>query len=222
MKTCRKCAIEVGGDRKLCPLCQGTLIGDATPALWPANTKIKKRSLLYRLQLYAALIVVVLFLFGDFVLTGPEPPAKYISLVVAAWVLAFEIFLNRALHWSAVPVRIWNLACLAAAILMIFTGWYLGFLRMTLTLIIPIACGILLIVNFIFALIDRKDNVMVYLLCNIPVGLFPYIVMSIVKGRAYPTWAWRYCMLICVITILGIAIFKGKKMMAEISKRMHF
>ena len=67
-------------------------------------------------------------------------------------------------------------------------------------------------------------NALVYLLMNIGVGLLPYILLFFridrgrIDGRSIP---WVNCLIISVVTFLGLVIFKGRDLRSEIAKRLH-
>ena len=62
------------------------------------------------------------------------------------------------------------------------------------------------------------------LLMNIGVGLLPYILLFFridrgrIDGHSIP---WVLCLIISVVTFLGLVIFKGRDLRSEIEKRLH-
>ena len=83
---------------------------------------------------------------------------------------------------------------------------------------IPILCSVTLALNFIFAFINRRftENGLVYLLLNIAVGVTPYIALTVMRARTPLTWV--ICLIVSVITFLGLVIFKGRALRAELEK----
>ena len=67
-------------------------------------------------------------------------------------------------------------------------------------------------------------NKWLYLLMNIGVGLLPYILLFFridrgrIDGHSIP---WVNCLIISVVTFLGLVIFKGRDLRSEIAKRLH-
>ena len=59
MRTCPYCKIEVGGDLIKCPLCQSKLTGEGEAAYFPKQTVFRRRSFLYKLQLFIIWILVI-------------------------------------------------------------------------------------------------------------------------------------------------------------------
>ena len=221
MKKCMNCDMEVGGERVTCPLCQGALIGEGSPDLWPVRKDLKKQTRIFKLQLFLVACLCAVFLLLDFVLRDPKAHEIHFSIPFLLWAVAFELVLKNATHWISSPAKIINLLGLLIGLLTIFTSGYFGFLLFCLEWIIPIGISVLLIINFIFAIHDKDNDVLIYLLCDILVGLFPYIIQFIIKGRENEPYAWTVCMIISVIAFLGIIIFKGKETWNEVQKRLH-
>ncbi len=223
MKKCNSCDISVGGGWVHCPLCHSKLIGESSPELWPKKTQLnlKIRTMLYKSQLFVALCIIVLFLVYDFVLTDPNARSVHISIIVAVWIVAFEMVLRRALNRIMVVARLINECGILIVLLLIFTSYHLGFFKLCLVQITPIEIAVLLVINFIFALSDKNDNVMIFLIFNILMGIIPYIAQFILLGRSNMTYSWNVCVIIGILSFLGIAVFKGHRMWAELEKRMH-
>ena len=89
-------------------------------------------------------------------------------------------------------------------------------------LVIPVLCTVALVLNFIFAFVNRRftENGLVYLLLNIVVGVVPYIGLTL-RHSVRPPMAWVICLVISMITFLGLVIFKGRSLLAEFEKRLH-
>ena len=107
-----------------------------------------------------------------------------------------------------------------------FTDWFTGYTGYSLDFVVPILCSVTLVCNFIFAFLHSRftANALVYLLMNIGVGLLPYILLFFridrgrIDGRSIP---WVNCLIISVVTFLGLVIFKGRDLRSEIAKRLH-
>ena len=108
-----------------------------------------------------------------------------------------------------------------ASLLVWFCDWFLGWNNVSIDMVIPILCTVTLLLNFLFAFVNRKftENGLIYLLLNIGVGVVPYIVLTIRHTRtALP---WVICLIVSVITFLGLVIFKGRILWSEFAKRLH-
>jgi len=216
MKKCVNCNINVGGDIQKCPICQNALTGEASENIWPPMTKLRLQSIFYKLQLFLVLALAFVSLALDFLLDIYT--RKHWSLPVVIWAISMELLIRHFLKKSVVAAAIVTDSAIHISILLIFTGWYMGFLAPIVMWIIPIAISLLLITNLIFSLIDVHGNALVYLLANILIGLIPYIVLYFTKIDIPLTWT--ICLMITVITFIGICVFKGRSVLNEVQKRM--
>ena len=69
----------------------------------------------------------------------------------------------------------------------------------------------------------RPRATMVYLLMNIGIGLLPYILLFLrldggkLDAHSIP---WVICLILSIITFLGLVIFRGRALKSEIEKRL--
>ena len=91
----------------------------------------------------------------------------------------------------------------------------------------PILCCVALVCNFIFAFWRSRftANALVYLLMNIGIGLLPYILLFFridysgkLDAHSIP---WVVCLILSILTFLGLVIFRGRALKSEIEKRLH-
>lgn len=90
----------------------------------------------------------------------------------------------------------------------------------------PILCCVALGCNFVFAFLRSRftANALVYLLMNIGIGLLPYILLFLrldggkLDAHSIP---WVICLILSIITFLGLVIFRGRALKSEIEKRLH-
>lgn len=219
MKKCLNCNIQVGGHTDTCPLCQNILTGDVTTNdNWPPMLKLKKQAFFYKLQLFLVLAAIVVGLSLDFLLELNN--GKHWSLIASISLFVIEVVVFGFLKKSIVIAKIISISILHIAMLLILAGWYYNFLHTVAYLIIPILISAALIANFVFSLIDNADNALVYLLGNILIGIIAYAVL--IFSHRNRTLAWTICLMISVVTFIGIAVFKGGKVLSEVQKRMNF
>ena len=123
------------------------------------------------------------------------------------------------------PRQIFNLLLLVSALL-VFTDWFNGYTGYSLDLVVPILCCVALGCNFVFAFLRSRftANALVYLLMNIGIGLLPYILLFLrldggkLDAHSIP---WVICLILSIITFLGLVIFRGRALKSEIEKRLH-
>ena len=218
MKTCMNCNIRIGGNTDTCPLCQNSLTGTASPNNWPSPTRLKKQAFIYKLQLFIVLAAIVVGLSLDYLLeinTG-----RHYSLIFSLWLIVFELDLWSNIKKVFVVSRTVSIITLHISLLLLLTAWYFGFFEIAAFIIVPILTGAALLANMTFSMIDTKENAMVYLLENI---LLIFIVYAILKAKYdQPGLVWTICLMLSLVCLIGIIIFKGRKVSNEIQKRMNF
>ncbi len=219
MKRCLSCDISVGGHTRICPLCQNALMGKETPGIWPVITeRLRKLALLYKLQLFVVLSAIVICVVVDFFVV--KTSRFHWSVAVVLWALAFELFLRSVIRGRVTPVRLVTLTTFGCLVLLIVTSWYFGFWGICFHYIAPISISAVLFFNFVMCLADKSENAMVYLLVNILVGAVTYVIQVVVPGDILLPWS--ICLIITLISFIGMAVFKGRSMVTEIHKRLHF
>ena len=221
MRTCPYCKIKVGGDLLKCPLCQSKLSGEADATYFPKQTLLRRKSFLYKLQLFIVWIVVIAALGIDFLLDIRIPPSSDVrySLILSMWLIAFEFAIMRQFRSHGGSSRKVTMMVMIILILLTVTSYYYGFFTLTTQWIAPCAITGMMIANFVLAMVDKNGNAMVYLLTNVLIGILPYIVLSASHRRAGITWV--ICMLTGIILFIGAVIFKGRSVAGEIKKRLN-
>ena len=206
MKTCPHCHIQVGGSAQYCPLCQNPLVGTPEPDRYPKVVPpARQASLFYRI--------------AAFVLLGAA---------VICGVVDYIMIEGRHMHWSLLlrqgrnaPKLLFQIL-IGTSLIVTFADYYAGWNGIAIDAIVPILCSVTLVLNFIFAFVNRRftENGLVYLLLNIVVGVVPYIGLTL-RHSVRPPMAWVICLVISMITFLGLVIFKGRSLLAEFEKRLH-
>lgn len=188
--------------------------------------RIHRASLLYKIVAFVLSALIVVAGAFDFLLME-DTPHRHFSILMAVWAVAIlrvvRAVLRRRFNG---PRQIFNLLLLVSALL-VFTDWFNGYTGYSLDLVVPILCCTALVCNFIFAFLRSRftANALVYLLMNIGIGVLPYILLFFridYSGRLDAhSLPWVICLIISVITFLGLVIFRGRALKNEIVKRLH-
>lgn len=222
MSTCPHCKMSVGGEFRKCPLCQSSLKGDQTELYWPAMTKLKVRSFYFKLVLFAVIVGIVICLALDFLILPPQK--LHWSILVSVWGIVGLWLFTRYFKNHRIVSKILFQTMLALSLLVIWTEYFLGFTqyKFSIDYVVPILCSGVLIANFVFSFLrfHFAQDTMIYMLFNILIGIIPYIALFLHSSKAPLTWT--ICLLISIITFVGICIFQGRQMIIEIQKRFHF
>lgn len=217
MKRCMNCNINVGGHGSQCPICQNGLVGEDTLYNWPSMKKLKLQSVFYKLQLFIVLALSAVSLSLDFLLDLHM--AKHWSIPVVMWSITLELLIRSYIRKNVVVAEVVSLSIFHICIMLSLTAWYMGGVSVIVGTVVPIFISALSIINLILAFADKKGNAMVYLLINILVGVATYVIMAIAKTDIPLTWT--ICLMISVVTFIGICVFKGRGVVSEIQKRMY-
>ena len=220
MRTCPYCKIKVGGTTETCPLCQSPVIGDeAEEAYWPSFAKLKQMSLLAKILLFLVLSDCVICVAVDFLFT--ESVHRHWSVPMLIWVFTWLLMIVHFVKSYKSAPKILLQSMIVLSVLTVYTGWFGGFRKVAIDLLVPIYCCITLVTNFVFSFIRAKftENAMVCMLCNVVIGVIPYVALLLHRGNA-PV-AWTVSLIMSMITFIGLVIFQGKKVFLEIQKRLH-
>lgn len=217
MKKCLNCNIEVGGEIDVCPLCQHGLTGEASANNWPYLFKLKKQALLYKIQLFIALAVVVVALGLDFLLDLND--GKHWSLLITLTILVIEFVLKSFLKKKNTPAKIVSISAFWVTVILLVTSYYYGFSQPIVTLVVPIILNAIIVADWVLTLVDKSGNALVYLLVNILAAFVVYGVLFFKKCDISLTWT--ICLMISVVSLIGMFVFEGKKVTGEVEKRMN-
>ena len=222
MKTCPHCKISVGNSARRCPLCQSQLHGEDDSRYWPEAeaSKLGRQSLFWKIISFVVYSTVLICLALDFILLPPGGPLHW-SLPISVWLLALMFITKHFVnHHRNIPQMLF-LIMIYASLLLGATAWYIDKWELCIDYIIPAICTLTLVANFVFSFIDASftENSLVYMLCNIVVGVVPFISFQLYRGEA--PLEWGICLLSSIITFVGLAIFKGRALWSEIEKRLH-
>ncbi|MGN0661543.1 MAG: DUF6320 domain-containing protein [Faecalibacterium sp.] len=224
MKRCPHCRIQVGGTPEYCPLCRNPLVGEPSAPLWPSTSPpLKRLTMVFKVAAFLLLGSTVVCAAVDFLLM--QEPHRHWSGLVLGWALILLAVLYLQMRRHANGPKLLFQLLMAASALAVFTDWFFGWTGFSLDLIVPVLCSAALVLNFVFSFVHTRftENALVYLLLNMIVGLFPYLLLPFQFGsgdriRSLP---WVICLIISALTFLGLVLFKGRTLRSELEKRLH-
>ena len=221
MRQCPYCKVGIEGDLVKCPLCQSKLTGTGEESCYPKFEAQKKRSVLYKSQLFLAWGVLIVGIGLDFMvgLRLPGYPKLHWSLLLAMWLMVIEFGIMRQFKpetGSAGKVTMLVLIILASWCV---TAYFFGFMKITVDLVIPSALTAMITANFVLALIDKNGNTMAYLLSGLLMGAVPSVICYFARTKT--PLAWAICLMVSVVLFAGAIIFKGRAVAAELRRRFH-
>ncbi len=221
MRQCPYCKIAIGGDLVKCPLCQSKLTGEGGEPCYPKFEAQKKRSLFYKIQLTLVWGLLIVGIGLDFMLgiRLPGYPDLHWSLLLAMWLMVFEFGIMRHFKPGRGSAGKVTMPALITIAMWCITAYYLGFMKITVDLVIPAAITAIIMTNFVLAMIDKNGNTMSYLLTGVFMGVVAGIVCFFVRTKM--PLAWAVCLMVSVILFAGAVIFRGKAVTAELQRRFH-
>ena len=221
MRQCPYCKVKIAGLHYKCPLCQSKLMGDNEGPVFPKPEAQKKRSIVYKLQLFFVWVVLIVGLGLDFMLglRLPSFPDLHWSLLLALWLVTFEFGIMRQFRpGTGSAGKVTMLAIFMVAVWCV-TARYFGLLEPTVDIAVRSALGATIITDFILAMIDKEGNNMAYLLSGLLLGVVPSVIILFLRDPM--PLAWSICLMVSVILFVAAIIFKGKAVKGELQKRFH-
>ena len=219
MKICPNCKIHVGGDPAYCPLCQSQLLGEGEPPRYPrVEPELRRFSLAYKIVAFVLLTAAVVCVAID--LLGPDTPVHW-SIPVVLGVVGVLVLLRAMMRRRRNAPKLLFQTLVLVSVVLVLCDWATGWHRFSVDYAVPILCTTALVLNSIFAYINRHftENGLVYLLLNIVVGALPYLAFFLSPEEA--PLAWTICLIVSIITCLSLIIFKGRDLWTELQKRLH-
>ncbi len=221
MRRCPYCNVGIEGDLVKCPLCQSKMTGTAEAPCYPEFEAQKKRSLFYKIQLLLVWVFLIVGIGLDFMvgLRLPGYPDLHWSLLLAMWLMGIEFGIMRQFKPDTGSAGKVTTMVLITIAMWCVTAHYLGFMKITVNLVVPSALAATIIANFVLALIDKNGNTMSYLLTGLFMGVVPSLIIFFV-GSKMPL-AWAVCLMVSVILFAGAVIFRGRAVAEEFRRRFH-
>ncbi|NLZ45727.1 MAG: hypothetical protein GX896_03450 [Clostridiales bacterium] len=220
MLYCRKCKVNIAGDKICCPLCQGQLSGNAQPETeaFPIIPPTQKPNpLLIKLITFSTIAIAVISVAINFIL---PTDARWCWFVVAGCVCAWIT--------SMVAIRktgnVYKLVLQQEMVLIplaffwdLLTGWH----NWSLDYVYPLICIIVLSVYILLSYILKSpsQDLIIYVICNCALGIIPviFIATGILK-IALPSYI---SVVISLLVLAAVLIFDWQTVKQEISRKFH-
>ncbi len=219
MKSCPVCGIKTGGRQNYCPLCQNELNGETNEehCYFPQETELRKKSLVYKIQLFSGVAGIIISLMLDF-MTGLHGSFHWSIIAVSGIILA-ETAVKRLMRKSSGPADYIINITVCAAILLLLFAHYLGFMQFTVTYILPSALTALLGTLFGFFIADKKGVFLSYLISVTVLSIIAPAVIIIFSE--WETLLWKINLTAGLLSLAGLIIFIKSRFFNELQKRFH-
>ncbi len=220
MKNCPHCRINIGGTYERCPLCQSMLQGDATIDRFPRYDKNITKPLALKIMIFLLVTGSVVCMTVDFLMLKKEH--VHFGLIVLIWSAVIIWYVLGVVANRRVLSRLLTIAVMLFSVAAILTEIIVGYRGITTNYIVPYMISALLIANFIISFLDKSNryNPTFYVIWSIFIGVIPGFVMLV--ARENTPLAWEICFFISIVALIGLLVFKGRAVMNELHKRLHF
>jgi hypothetical protein len=218
MKHCKKCNMNVRGTSDYCPLCQSSLSGSADGSRDPfpfITTLYKRHNLFFRLLIFGSIAASAILLLINCLI----PTRIFWSLFAVGGILCFWLYLAVAVRKRHnIPKSILYQTVLIV-VLAVLWDYLTGWRNWSLDYVIPfLFIGTSIALSVTAKVMRMKlDDYFFYLFIHILFGIIPLIFLLTHRVNVlYPSLA---CVTFSVISLAGLAVFKGEKIVEEFKNR---
>ncbi|MBP3887422.1 MAG: hypothetical protein J6F30_07170 [Cellulosilyticum sp.] len=219
MSYCDKCQIEVKGNIRFCPLCQNELQiqNKKMENFYPVVEPRSNSHMLLKVFGFIALVISILAVFFNIIFpTGRLWSVLVMGIMGFVW-LSLSVAIKKHRH---IMKYLWY-QIMIFSLLTIFIDYMTGNYGWAMSIVIPCLLTTAMIVMSILpkVLHLQVGDYLIYLLLDALIGIVPFIFMVI--GDAITDIPSMICILTSMISVAGMIIFEGKKMMSELKRRLH-
>lgn len=218
MKYCDKCHVNVRGQNRICPLCQGKLSGQSSEIMYPKiNSVLKQYELFFKILIFGTVSAGIAALAVNMII----PQSGFWSLFVVLGIMCFWISLGSAFkNRHNLPGNITSQVLLISALSVIWdliTGWH----GWSLNFVFPCVCAFAMLSLGILAKLLNlpPGDYQICLTVDIIFGAVPMLFyLTGISDVAIPSVV---CTAISIISFVFILLFNGKEIREEIIRRFH-
>lgn len=218
MLYCENCNVHLSGKYMRCPLCKGTLTGEADGAetSFPVIPLHIDHALLMRLS-FGSLVIAAVSIAVNLIF----PSRGWWALFVVFGIVSFWISLSLVLKKNKnIPKTVlWQVGALS--LLAYIWDYFTGFRGWSLNFVLPILCTSAMVTMSVIAKIKKLDiqNYIFYLVIDCVFGILSFTLLVI--GRTTETIPSAICFVSTIVFLAALLIFQGKALRDEIQRRFH-
>ncbi len=220
MKYCKKCAVSVRDNSRICPLCQHSLtdIGGESESVFPyVPLKYTYKDLYIKMGILSAIIICVISVTVDLIVKTGTHWSLYVLGGAVSLGVVFAVVMPKLRN---IPKAILHQAVTCGIIVYIWDictgniGWSFDY-------VIPFLCAgtnIAMIAVF-FALKLKIDDVAFYYFMSLIIGLMPiWFILSGIAGVIYPSLT---SIGVSVISLAAFILFYGPNIIEMLKSKFH-
>lgn len=220
MQYCKKCKVNVSGNKKCCPLCQGRLSGDAEKGneKYPniPLPKVSKYGIL-RLVTFIAVVVGVIS-YAVNLLTTPD--FMWSVIVILACLCAWSASaIGITYHRRIIKTIMWEL--ILVSFLCVIWDYSTGWFRWSVNFAVPCLCSAAIVATCIITIVMKYPprEYAAYLFAEAIVGIVPFVLLM--TGIADVKLPSVICFAVAVLSVASMIFFLGKGAGREVGKKFH-
>lgn len=221
MKHCKKCNVDIAGDRKICPLCHSETIGEFSKQrdeVFPlVPTIYKNHNKFFRTLLFLSIAVVVIaFAVNILIIDTGWWSLSVLGGVACLWIILYFSLKKRrnipkTLLYQLVLISVF---CVLWDFSTGWKGWSIDFVIPILIMSVILSLAVLSKV-----LSWEIDEIILYFCIVGILGIVPIIFYLVGALRVpYPS---IICVACSVITLAAILIFRGENIINELKRRFY-
>lgn len=218
MRYCEKCRVNIRGEHKLCPLCQGKLTGEKEEEVYPLiHTGKRPFQMFMKIATLSAAVVGIICVIINLMFPDSGKWSNYAVLalvcgwIVVNWAIRKRHHIIKNMAWQAFMLSV---ICLLWDYITGCNGWAVDY-------VIPIICSAFPIVIFILAKAGRmpEEDYVFSMFAGGVLEIIPFLFFVTKRVNvAYPTLIGIG---LGLIDIVFLVLFKGKTLVNELEKRLH-
>lgn len=240
MLHCKKCGVDVAGERRYCPLCQNELVpagagpegrdgeagpgpaartaSAASPEVYPlVPTVYRQYHFLFRLLIFASIAVGVAAVAVNLLLPESGAWSAFVAGGIACLWLSLALAVRKRRN---IPKGMLYQVAVLSVICVLWdlgTGWH----GWSIDYVVPILCASAMIALGVLSKVFRwdVDNLLIYFCIDALFGVVPIVFyFAGWVGVPYPS---VICVAMSVLCMAGLAVFRGNTVWAELKRRLH-
>lgn len=219
MRYCKTCNAYVAEPFGKCPLCQNEMIHKEGISeeyyIFPDSDGIRKRSKLFKVLIYLALLAAVVALCLDVVL-GLHGGLHWSVIVVVGCAFLMVAIVPLVVRVRPFGEVVWNIGFWGIVGAVLIT-WYLNAWNVLMELVLPILLILLLVVEFIVVLIEKYAGSMAFYM-TVVVGTLALWGIRTLLGAEVSIMMNIAISLAAILSILLVAV-KSEHVLCDLKKK---
>lgn len=218
MKHCRKCDVDIHGDKALCPLCDSELSGEPDEDDFPQVVPQKyKRNFVLKLISFIAIVIIAVSLTVNLIFSNGTWWSLIVSAAIGCTWISFSSAIIQRKHLFAATT--WQLFFISGALVL----WDLciGWKGWSLDYVIPCACIQSMLTMLVISKVTKTpvEEILIYLALDALYGIVP--IVFILTGCLSTILPSAVCVCASLISMAALIIFDGKNILYQLHKKFH-